>query len=255
TSRRRALAFTGGAVTSAALLAACGGGGKSGKPEASSKVKDASGLLSQPVDTTKQAKRGGVMKRNGTGEGSLDPNLSVSGVSSFHELANLRLVEVKMGHFGPPSDNEIIPDVAESWEFSPDRLQISLKLRPNVKFHNLPPVNGRVLDVDDVLFSWKRFADSSPSRGGVANSANPNAPVLSVTSTDSKTVVIKLKEPLAYALSYFVYRELVNMMPKEASNPAVLDLRGVLLGAGPLYLAEHQSSVGFTFKRHEDFWD
>ena len=45
--------------------------------------------------------------------------------------------------------------------------------------NKLPPVNGRVMDVDDVIFSWKRFADTSPSRGAVANAANPASPVLS----------------------------------------------------------------------------
>ena len=243
--------MAGGASASAiALLAACGGG-----DSGPSAPKDPSGLLTQPVDTTNRARRGGVLKRNGTGEGSLDPNLSVSGVSAYHELGNARLVTLKMGHFEPQKVDIIEGDVAESWEYSPDRLQITLRLRPNVKFHNLPPVNGRVLDVDDVVFSWNRFTTNSPSRGAVANSANPDAPVLSITATDSRTVVMKLKEPLAYALTYFVGRELVNMMPKEAANPSVLDLRGTMLGAGPFYLAKHEPSVSFVFKRHEEFWD
>jgi peptide/nickel transport system substrate-binding protein len=134
-------------------------------------------------------------------------------------------------------------------------MQITLKLRPNVKFHNLAPVNGRTLDVDDVLFSWKRFTDTSPSRGAIANAANPDAPVVSLTAPDTRTLVIKLKEPLAYALSLFGGREQVNIMPKEAGNPAVLDLRGQHLGAGPYYLSKFEPSVSFTFKKHPDYWD
>src|ERR1700730_9576792 len=56
-SRRRVLAMTGGA-TAAALLAACSGGKSSGGGSSA----DQTSLVAQPVDTTKQAKRGGLMK-------------------------------------------------------------------------------------------------------------------------------------------------------------------------------------------------
>ena len=85
-----------------------------------------------------------------------------------------------------PPEDEIGPDLAESWEYSPDGLQITLKLRQGVKFHNKPPVNGRALDMDDVLFSWNRFAREVHGRASVANSADPSAPVLSFTAPDSE---------------------------------------------------------------------
>jgi ABC-type transport system substrate-binding protein len=255
-NRRRLLAATASTALGASFLAACGGGGDDAKAGSSDpSPKDASGLLSSPVDTTARAKRGGVLKRNATGDGNLDPNQSVATVSTIHEVANTRLLTLKMGHMAPAHDNEIAPDVAESWEWSPDGMQITLRLRAGVKFHNIAPVNGRVLDVDDVAFSWKRFSETSPSRGGIANVANPDAPVLSVLPGANNTVVIKLKEPLAYALSYFTGLAQINLIPKEAANSAAIDLRNVMLGAGPFYLAKHDPSVGFVFKRHEDYWD
>ena len=78
-----------------------------------------------------------------------------------------------------------------------------MKLRQGVKWHNKAPVNGRLLDIDDVLFSWKRFAAKNSGRINVANVANPEAPVLSITASDPKTLVMKLKEPLVYALGLF----------------------------------------------------
>jgi peptide/nickel transport system substrate-binding protein len=257
TNRRRALAATAGLTAGAALLAACGDAGDTAnkpRPEAAGPA-DKSGLLSKPVDTTATAKRGGVLKRNATGDGNLDPNQSVATVSTIHEIGNTRLVTLKQGHFAPAHDNEIAPDIAESWEWSPDGMQITMKIRQGVKFHNLPPVNGRVLDVDDVAFSWKRFSETSPSRGGIANIANPDAPVISVLPADNRTVVIKLKEPLAYVLSYFTGLAQINLIPKEAANPQAVDLRNIMLGAGPFYMSKHEPSVGFTFKRHEDYWD
>ena len=72
-----------------------------------------------------------------------------------------------------PTENVVAPDLAESWETSPDGLQITMKLRQGVKWHNKAPVNGRALDIDDVLFSWNRFATKFSSRAGVAKRREP----------------------------------------------------------------------------------
>jgi peptide/nickel transport system substrate-binding protein len=248
-SRRRALSASGVALAGAALVAACGGNESDG-------AKDTSSLLATPTDTTKQAKRSGVLKRNFNSDfPSLDPSQNYSGSSGLYETVLGRLVGFKPGFQAAGQEDQIAPDVAESWEFSPDRLQITFKLRPNVKFHNIAPVNGRVIDVDDVVFSWDRFARTGGQRSGVANAANPNAPILSVTAADARTIVVKLKDPLAYALGMFGARENINLVPKEGADTGALDLRNKMISTGPYFLAEYQRSVGFTLKRNEDFYD
>src|SRR5262249_32676185 len=120
-----------------------------------------------------------------------------------------------------PTSNKLDPDMTESWEISPDGLQIAMKVRQGVKFHNKAPVNGRAMDMDDVLFSWKRFVDKASNRVNVANSVNPGAPVLSLTAADANTIVIKLKEPVTYALELFApYTGGGNMaiLPKETDS-------------------------------------
>jgi peptide/nickel transport system substrate-binding protein len=250
--RRRALAFSGGAALGAALLAACGSSGaKSGSSKAGS-----SGLVTQPIDTFKQAKRGGTLKDANTQE---PPSLDFGTPLRGHPGAKVveALLRDEPGVLKPPG-GEVAPGLAESWEWSPDRLQISLKLRQNVKWHNKAPVNGRTLDMDDVLFSAKRFVDKSPNAGSVFNSANPEAPVLSLTAADPRTIVIKLKEPVAYVLELFVgtYGHItgnVAMLPKEADGS--LDLRKDMIGTGPFMMSNYTSSVGFTFKRHPEYFD
>src|SRR5262245_4374430 len=58
--RRRLLKGTAAAGAGAALLAACGGG--SSKNESTGTQADKSGLVAKITDTTKEAKRGGVLK-------------------------------------------------------------------------------------------------------------------------------------------------------------------------------------------------
>src|SRR5207302_3908679 len=214
-TRRRGFAATGAGVTAAALLAACGSSGSGG----GAKKGDSTGRVTKPADTTKEAKRGGILKDYIRGEpATLDPfnpNAALNAVSrSVHGM----LLREKVAHLGLP-DSAMEGDLAESWEFSADGLQINMKLRPNAKWHNKPPVNGRVVDVEDVVFSWKRYEDKAPLASILANKAAPDAPVLSVTATDARTLAFKLREPVVYVPNYLggfgSFTGQVMMYPKE----------------------------------------
>src|SRR5438309_1220080 len=153
-SRRRMLATSGATATAAALLAACGGGSSSGGSKSSSA---ANGLVTQPVDTFAQAKRGGTLKYYITSEprnlDTSNPQADLNNVAPevYSALFVEKVEKLKLSTY------ELTGDLAQSFEMSPDGLQITAKLRPNVKFHPVPPVNGRLLDADDVLASWKYY--------------------------------------------------------------------------------------------------
>jgi peptide/nickel transport system substrate-binding protein len=248
--RRRALAGAGATAAAAALLAACGGGGGESKGDSSS-------LVSNAADTTKQAKRGGIIKDRWSADTpSLEIAAAVAPVNTPAKQAYSTLVREKPGYLGP-NTGELTSDIAESWEVSPDGLQITMKIRQGVKWHNKAPVNGRAMDIDDVLFSWTRFGQKSSQRTSTLNTLNPDSPVLSFAATDSKTVVIKLKEPLVYALSIFAsfgsFSGAMILVPKETDT--TFDPRGDMIGTGPFVLANYTSSVGATMKRNPDYWD
>ncbi|HWO72981.1 MAG TPA: ABC transporter substrate-binding protein [Dehalococcoidia bacterium] len=247
--RRRALIASGAALAGAALAAACGGEEDSWEEG----PKDTSGLLTKPVDTTKQARRGGVLKRNVSADApSLDPHQNFAPVVPFYETVMGRLVGFKPGIMEFATE-EVDGDLAEGWELSPDKLQITFKLRPGTKWHPVAPVNGRAVDVQDVIFSWERFSRIGSQRGGLVNAVNPAAPVLSVAAPDSQTVVVKLNEPLVYALALFGARENFNILPREAGDQ--YDPRAKMIGTGPYYMADYQRSVAITLKRHPDYYD
>src|SRR5690242_7454082 len=80
-SRRRVLALAGGGAASALLLAACGGSDdKPKESSSSSQNKDKSGLLTQPSDTSSQAKRGGTFSTAWTTHLSWDQNFNTFGL-------------------------------------------------------------------------------------------------------------------------------------------------------------------------------
>jgi len=250
-ARRRALATAGATAAAAGFLAACGGGSTGNEKDGSK----AAGLVTSPVETFKQATRGGVMKDRTFGDtATLDILSPATTHNSVGPHVYSALFQFKPGIL-KPSENEIAGDVVEAWEWAPDGLSATLKLRQGVKFHDKPPVNGRALDTADVLFSWDRFSRLSSGRIGVANVADPDAPILSLTAPDAKTLVLKLKEPLTYALALFAEnlggRPL--MIPKEVG--AGFDIRGDMIGTGPFVLTKYTPSVGFTFRRNADYYD
>ena len=148
--RRRALAVTGGAALGAAFLAACGDDDEPTTPSATqapgatqapSATQAPPGIISQPVyEPPSQAKRGGMLLDWTRAEPrSLDivnPQANLNTIAT--ECYSTLFVETPKQLV--PSAYELQGDVAQSWEISEDGLQITVKLRPGVKFHNLPPV-------------------------------------------------------------------------------------------------------------------
>ncbi|MSQ40627.1 MAG: hypothetical protein EXR55_03000 [Dehalococcoidia bacterium] len=56
-----------------------------------------------------------------------------------------------------------VPALAESWDIAEDFLTYTIHLRKGVKWHNIPPVNGRKLDAEDVQVT----SDLLSGSGGV----------------------------------------------------------------------------------------
>src|SRR4051812_10361964 len=136
--RRRALSLAVG-TAAAAFIAACGSsGGGSGSTPSGNKAS----LVVQPIDTTKQAKRGGIIKDRTFGDA---PSLDILTPATTHNSVGPHVYS-SLFQFKPgvlkPSENEIAGDVAESWEWAPDGLSVNLKLRQGMKFHNKAPVSG-----------------------------------------------------------------------------------------------------------------
>ncbi len=253
-TRRRALTATGVTAGAALFLAACGGG--SDKSSGGEK-KSASGLVATPEDTTKDAKKGGIwLGTHNADIQTFDPHFQSVPNQVLTQHTYSRLFKANPGVLKPAIWGDVTGDLADSYEYSPDKLQLTVKLKGNAKWHNLPPVAGRAVDASDVLFSWQRLEKMGTNRTLFAYSASPAAPIDTVTSPDSKTVVLKLKFPSAALLSTLATFTAGSfyIVPKESDGPG-LDLRRQQIGSGPLMLSEYTPSVRYVYKRHDGFYD
>jgi len=245
--RRRLLAASGASALAAVLLAACGDDDKEEQAPASS-------LITKPVEVTKQAKRGGVMNfwRDREVDTS-DPHATTRNAPGSISTYS-RLVRRKPGLL-EPAPVEFVGDLAESWEVSPDKLTITFKLRPNAKWHNIPPVSGRNVDASDIVYSWNRVAAVGANRSLLANSVSPSAPIVSMTAMDDRTVAVKMAAPSAGLLGLLsgTISGYLWMLPRESEDK--YDLRHTTIGSGLWMVSEYTPSVRLVFKRHEGWYN
>lgn len=247
-TRRRVLA-TGAAGSGllALTVIGCGGGG-SGEDESA-----ALSNVTQPKDTSKDAKKGGVYQVSVNGDETTLDALASSRGAGFGGPglpAYSRILGEKES-IGRPKTSEIIGDAAESWELSPDNLKLTVKLKPNVKFDPRPPTNGRVVDADDVVFSLNKFFAQSPYASQLSYERDPSSPVESISKIDARTVQYKLAFPWGPLIKTFAHGNHL-IQPKEAEsqfNPKT-DPRG----SGPWMLSEWQPSLNFKWRKNPNWY-
>src|SRR5262245_49337357 len=146
-SRRRLLQTSAAGLAAAAFLAACGG---SDGDDSGGGTRDSNGLVCQPVDTTSKAVPGGIWVRTtSTTQDAVgwDPLLGgrVAAITDSGYVYS-RLLKYKTGTPAEPPPGIVEGDAATSWEVSSDGLQVTFKLRPNMKLDSRPPTSGRSLN-------------------------------------------------------------------------------------------------------------
>lgn len=149
-----------------------------------------------------------------------------------------------------PNENDVLshfgPGLAESWKISEDSKTYTFNLRKGVKFHNLPPVNGREFTSDDAVFSYRRYMEKD------STSAGAYAQVESIEAIDKYTVVFKLKDPNVWALED-LFRTHQYVLPRELiEQPG--GITTVVIGTGPFILKDYANRRGGLFVRNPDYW-
>lgn len=163
-----------------------------------------------------------------------------------------------------PITAEIEPALAESWEFSPDNLKLTFKLRDNLKWSD-----GQPLTVDDVIFTYSQLYLNkdipASARDSLTIGKDKALPV--VTKIDQNHLQFTIPEPFAPFLAAtglpILPAHIIapTLTEKEADGTLkFMSFWGIdtppekLVVNGPYQLADYQTSQRIIFKDNPNYW-
>ncbi|WP_024795287.1 ABC transporter substrate-binding protein [Tomitella biformata] len=141
------------------------------------------------------------------------------------------------------SGPEIVPMLAESWDFADDGRSVDFTLRPDAEFHD-----GAAVDAAAVVASLERARD--PQRSKVAGRFDM---VDTVTAVDDATVRITTNRPALDLPSVLSTTEaaIVNVRAIEAG----VDIATTDAGSGPYVFDQVRPGDRITYARYDGYWD
>ncbi|MCH1940171.1 ABC transporter substrate-binding protein [Holdemania massiliensis] len=141
--------------------------------------------------------------------------------------------------------DQVLPDLAETWEWNEDSTQVTFHLHEGVKWHDGEPFTS-----EDVKWTYDTLIAEK------WNKSDSFASVDSIECPDENTVVMNLKYPdvsLIAKLSWYG----TFIMPKhlyEGTDTATNEYNMKPVGTGPFKFVEFQKGVQVVMERNEDYW-
>jgi peptide/nickel transport system substrate-binding protein len=137
-------------------------------------------------------------------------------------------------------DENLVPQpwLAESWQFSGDGTNLTLKLRQGVRFHS-----GREMTADDVKWTIQQYQD--PANAAIVQQAALR--IKDVQVVDPHTLVLKFDAPFP---SVFDLLELIFVIDRDHAG----SLKNKPAGSGPFELTSWEPGVQATYASFKDYW-
>lgn len=211
------------------------------------------GLITNPEDTSNQAQHGGIFADHAVGdETNLDPISTIRGAGTGGiETAGYQKLLREKEFPGGTKSQVFEGDAAESYELADGGLRLIAKLRPNNRFDPRAPTNGRVLNAQDVAYSWDKMVEVNTYASTLANKKDPAVPIESVTAIDSRTVVYKMAFPWSALLAGLAEGGPHQIAPIEAEDK--FKPQTTTRGSGP-WMLEYEPSVAFRWRRNPGYF-
>jgi peptide/nickel transport system substrate-binding protein len=177
---------------------------------------------------------------------SLDPYLNVSfRTQEFAAFFYSRLLMSKKAPGLAAQAYIMEGDLAASWKVSDDGKTYTFNLRPDAKWQNIAPMNGRPVTAQDVTWSFDRFMKLSPQKSTFEQVAD-------VTAPDAQTVQFTLKDvyvPFEAAIGAPIFW----IMPREVIE-ADGDASKRVIGSGPFIFDKYDAGISFTGKKNPNYY-
>jgi peptide/nickel transport system substrate-binding protein len=154
----------------------------------------------------------------------------------------------------PPIECMVAGMLAESWE-QPDPETIVLRLRQGVRWHDIPPVNGREFVADDVVYTLRRHYGAGAGEGSPAVQWVNINNISSVEARDKYTVVVK-----STPNPELLHDLLVNAHNQEIVAREAVEEFGTLadwetqIGTGAWIAGERVEGSTQSYVRNPDYW-
>ena len=162
-------------------------------------------------------------------------------------LAYSRLLKLRPGPEAQQPSLLLECDLCLSWELTPD-FAYEFQLRPDVRWQDIPPVNGRPLVAEDIVFSYERLRTpdwpSAPlfSSIGAIEALGPHTLRVELASADADAIM-----SLADGHTKIIAREVVEQYGDLRNSPVI--------GTGPWIWEETTAGVGTNFRRNPDYFE
>ena len=159
-----------------------------------------------------------------------------------------------VNYWFPPVDCIYAPMLAESWE-QPDPETIVFHLRQGVRWHDIPPVNGREFVADDVVYTYRRHYGAGEGEGFSAMQWQSINDITSVEARDRYTVVLKSPPNLDLLHDLLISAHLQEIVAREAVEEfGTLDDWETQIGTGPWIAGESVPGSTYSWVRNPDYW-
>ena len=210
-------------------------------------IATAAALLSGPFATAALAqKSGGILRayhRDNPPSASIHEEATISTVQPFMAVFN-NLVLFNQ-HAKRNSPDDIVPDLATEWAWSPDNRALTLKLREGVKWHD-----GKPFTSADVKCTW----DAIAGKREAGWRKNPRKQwyfnLEEVTVDGEREVTFHLGRPQPSFLTFLAS----GFSPVYPCHVPGRDMRTKPIGTGPFKVAEFTPNQMIRLTRNPDYW-
>jgi peptide/nickel transport system substrate-binding protein len=183
--------------------------------------------------------KGGTYKQGLTGGATTDSLDPAKTLDSYMINVNFGQLRNNLTEIGP--DNQLRPELAESWEASADAATWTFKIRQGVEFHN-----GKTLDANDVVASFNHHLGEGTESGakGIVKS------ITGVKADGKDTVVFSLEGGSA-DFPFLVSDYHLTICP--AKEDGTMDWEGGV-GTGGYKLVSFEPGVNTVVERNPNYW-
>jgi peptide/nickel transport system substrate-binding protein len=168
------------------------------------------------------------------------PNLDPTTGGAAAAIREVTYANIYEGLTRIDENGSVQPDLAKSWDISPDGLTYTFHLQTGVKFHD-----GTPFSADDVKFSLDR------ARAPKSTNAQKQlfAGIASVDVVDPATVKVTLSKPQGDFLYDMGWGDAVIVSPKSAATDVTNPI-----GTGPFKFVDWVKGDHVDLARYPDYW-